>query len=178
MSGLDDEIDDLVDEEKMNEINNMNKNELKNYLNEHNIVYCKNKKKSYFKNLVIKYCALKELEYDDLTDLISQKYPTKRKLHNFLSEQIIEHIDNRGLNGYYQSTTIKILKQKIYKTNFSKFPKSNKSGIWYESLYRLLYGLQFFSRNSRLFRLLNLINCDDLIYCIMKDEELNTRNKK
>ena len=177
MSGLDDEIDDLLDDDQINEINNMNKNELKNYLTEHNIVYCKNQKKSYFKNLVIKYNALHELRYNDLVDLITEQYSTKRKLLNFLSEQINDYVDNVNINNYYQSRTIKKLKQEIYKLQFSKYPKSKKSGKWYEALYRLLWRFQF-NRNLSILISLQLFTCDDLIYCIIKDEELNTRNKK
>ena len=91
MSRLDDEIDDLVDEELYNEINEMDKNQLIEWLEERNISKVKNKKINYYKNLVIKRCALDELRYSDLVEIIRQQYTTQRKLLNVLNKQIIKH---------------------------------------------------------------------------------------
>ena len=181
MSTLDDEIDDLLDEDEWNEFNGMNKQQLKDWLTENNIPFCKNKNKYYYKNIVIKYCALTKLEWDDLVEIMLQQYPTKRQLYNALNEEIIKRVDRSSLinNDNFQAlNTIKSLKRLIYQLGFSKYPKSKKSAKWYQILYeKLVLWSHYQNHEQILTRFFHHIK-NDLVYCIIKEVELHTRKKK
>ena len=175
MSRLDDEIDDLVDEDLYNEINEMSKKELIEWLEQRNIAKVKNKSLNYYKNLVIKRCALDELQYDDLIEIIKQKYQTRRKLYNILNKQIIQFTDNNYNLNYDTEGTIKEIQKAINRMGFSNYSKKTKNKKWYQNLYTTIGFLNYNTIDGVLTILFN--NYLDIIAFIMREEEFNTRKK-
>ena len=100
-------LNNRLDDVEINEINNMSKDDLKTWLNDHGIIkgYCC-ANKPFLVNLVIKYSALLTFDYPSINvkDLIEELCPTRREIlnvcwpsiqHQILSRPVVRQLFSR-----------------------------------------------------------------------------------